>query len=180
MVVLRGQHPQGWLIVTVIMYSLCALSTFGVVASNASAAQSSYVQAHGMRDSATVVSEDDIAHWTKQSGTTYTSLVNVQLQQPVHGTTRSVVHVPYAAGDLPGGKVTVLVNPRNPGYSELPGSADTTNGSWIQMLVLALLTLVIAIVSTRRTRRLFRQRRAGDVLGTGNRRGLVPRTPTAR
>ena len=159
----RPLGPKGQLAVSVIMCLVCAILVIGAVASHAAAAQSSYVQAHGVRDSATVVSEDDIAHTNKNS-TTYTSLVTVQLQQPVNGTTSSVVHVPYAAGDFAGDKITVLVDPGNPGYSELPGSAATTAGAWIEMLVFAALTLVIAVLSTRRTIRLFRQRRT---LGLG-------------
>ncbi|MCW2933295.1 MAG: hypothetical protein JWM19_4257 [Actinomycetia bacterium] len=52
------------------------------------------------------------------------------------------------------------MDPDNPGYSELPGSANTTNASWIVLLVFSVLMLLVAVLATRRTIRLFRQRRA--------------------
>ena len=160
----RALGPKGALIATVLAYAFFAIFAVATVVAHAAAVQSSYVQSHGVRDTATVVSEDDIAHTSKHS-TTYTSLVTVQLQQPVNGTTSSVVHVPYAASDFAGYKMTVLVDPRDPGYSELPGSANTTNASWIEMLVFAVVVLVIAVLLTRRTIRLFAQRRGAGAPG---------------
>lgn len=52
------------------------------------------------------------------------------------------------------------MDPSNPSYSELPGSANTTNTPWIVLRVISVLMLFGVVLATRRTIRLFRQRRA--------------------
>jgi hypothetical protein len=97
--------------------------------------KSAYVQAHGVRREAVVVSVDNQAHRTthksgtsqKHSTTTtsYTADVLVTLAQPVAGQTQTTVHVPHKDSDAPGKSLTVLVDSRDPGYAELPGTADS-------------------------------------------------------
>jgi hypothetical protein len=168
----RPLGPKGQLIVALIMYAVFAGFLIAAVAGHAAAAQSSYVQAHGVRENATVLNVDNNSS-TYKGNTTWSAEVTVRLQQPVDGTTTSVVHVPYEDNSNDGDTITVLVDPDNPGYSELPGSANTTNASWIVLLVFSVLMLAIAVLTTRRTIRLFRQRRAA----TGY---AQPGRPTAR
>jgi hypothetical protein len=100
------------------------------------AARSSFVQAHGVRREAVILNVDNIAHTsttTTGSGsgqhtvtsTTYTAEVLVRLADPVGGQARTLVHVPRYETEGPGGAVTVLVDPDDPGYAELPGSPST-------------------------------------------------------
>jgi len=145
--------------VTLILYVLFAGLVAAAVGAHAAAAQSSYVQAHGVLDSATVLNVDNTSS-TARGTTTWHAEVTVQLQQPVDGTTTSVVQVPYKDNSNDGDTITVLVDPSNPGYSELPGSANTTNTPWIVLLVFSVLMLFGVVLATRRTIRLFRQRRA--------------------
>lgn len=155
----RPLGPKGQLTATLILYAVFAGFVAGAVAAHAAAAQSSYVQAHGVRDSATVLNVDNTSS-TYKGNTTWSAEVTVQLQQPVDGMTTSIVHVPYEDNSNDGDTITVLVDPSNPSYSELPGSANTTNTSWIVLLVFSVLMLFTAGLATRRTIRLFRQRRA--------------------
>jgi hypothetical protein len=102
------------------------------------AARSSFVQAHGVRREAVILDVDNIAHTsstTTGSGsgsgmhtvtsTTYTAEVLVRLADPVGGQARATVHVPRYETEGPGGTLTVLVDPDDPGYAELPGSPST-------------------------------------------------------
>jgi hypothetical protein len=100
------------------------------------AARSGFVQAHGVRRQAVILSVDNIAHQsttTTGSGsgrhpvtsTTYTAEVLVRLADPVGGQARTTVHVPRYETDGPGDTLTVLVDPSDPGYAELPGSPST-------------------------------------------------------
>ena len=54
------------------------------------------------------------------------------------GQAQTTVHVPNRETDGPGDTLTVLVDPDNPGYAELPGSPSTPA---------ALLTIFLAIPS---------------------------------
>jgi hypothetical protein len=155
----RPLGPKGQLTVTLFLYALFACLVIGAVGAHAAAAQSGYVQAHGVRDNATVLNVDN-ASSTYKGNTTWSAEVTVQLQQPVNGTTTSVVHVPYEDNSNDGDTITVLVDRGDPGYSELPGSANMTNAPWIELLVFSVLALLVAVLATRRTIRLFRQRRA--------------------
>ena len=100
------------------------------------AARSSFVQAHGIRREAVILNVDNIAHTstsTTGSGSsrhtvtsiTYTAEVLASLADPVGGQARTTVHVPRYETDGPGDTLTVLVDPSDPGYAELPGSPST-------------------------------------------------------
>ena len=89
-----------------------------------------------MRREAVILNVDNIAHTsttTTGSGsrkhavtsTTYTAEVLVRLADPVDGQARTTVHVPRYETGGPGGTLTVLVDPDDPGYAELPGSPST-------------------------------------------------------
>jgi hypothetical protein len=160
----RRWGPKGWLTATLVWYALVAAVVGLVIGVHAEVAQSSYVQAHGVRDSATVT--DVYNHEGSGRDATWEAQVTVDLQQPVDGATRSVVHVPYKDNSVDGDTITVLVDPRDPGYSELPGSAYGNNTLWISSLVGLSVTLVIALLFTYQTITLFRQRRATRALAT--------------
>jgi Protein of unknown function (DUF3592) len=101
-----------------------------------SAALSGFVQAHGVRREAVILNVDNIVHestTTIGSGssrhtvtsTSYTADVLVSLADPVDGQARTTVHVPNYEAGAPGDTLTVLVDPSDPGYAELPGSPST-------------------------------------------------------
>jgi hypothetical protein len=103
----------------------------------AQAAHSGFVQAHGVRRAAVVLSVNNIADTSTNTtgtgsrkrtttSTSYTAEVAVRLASPVNGQALSTVHVPRYDSDAPGTTLTVLVDPGNPGYSELPGAPSAS------------------------------------------------------
>jgi len=135
----RGRQLSGRaaaLIAMLIVLFIGAVFIIVSVALRSSAARSSFVQAHGVRREAVILNVDNIVHTstsTTGSGsakhtvtsTTYTADVLVRLADPVDGQARTTVHVPRYETDGPGGTLTVLVDPDDPGYAELPGSPST-------------------------------------------------------
>lgn len=134
--VMRGRRLSGHAAALVAMLIVLFIGAVFIILSFAlrsSAALSSFVQAHGVRREAVILSVDNIAHTsttTTGSGssrhtvtsTTYTAEVLVRLADPVGGHARTTVHVPRYETDGPGDALTVLVDPGDPGYAELPGS----------------------------------------------------------
>jgi len=137
---------------------------------HAQAVQSSYVQTHGVRDNATVVRVDNVVDKGGDDGTSYPAgSVSVRLQQPVNGTFNSVVQVPGGSNSRPGDVIAVLVDPRQPGHSELPGLPYEQPWLWIVPVGFSLFFLVGGVRLTLRAVRLSRQRRAvGDFAYSDN------------
>lgn len=97
---------------------------------------SGYVQAHGLRRTATVISAQNFADYVPKSGWTHTAQIKVSLAQPVEGQSVTTVHVAHQVSYRPGDKLTVTVDPVRAGYSELPGSPNTPTSTWAGWLVL--------------------------------------------
>ena len=102
-----------------------------------SAALSGFVQAHGVRRQAVIVSVQNFEHQsstssgsgkhhTNETSISWTALVQVSLAAAVDGQSRTTVHVPNYENAGPGDELTVLVDPDNPGYAELPGAPSTS------------------------------------------------------
>ena len=144
------------LITAVIMYAMCAYFAVAAVVAQAAAAHSRSVQAHGLHANATVIS----AGSTVTPYLAGTTLLTVRLQQPVDGATTSVVHVAQEVSSHSGETIAVLVDPSQPGYSELPGSPGVTTIGWLEPLALVVSTLIVAVVCTVQYVRFFRLRRA--------------------
>lgn len=129
--------------------------SFGI---RSSAAKSSYVQDHGVRRTAVIQSVNNIesadTHWVgsgssrhQQTTTSWTAEVLVRLTAPVDGKTQTTVHVPNRESDGPGTTLTVLVDPRDPGYAELPGSPSTPVILPVIFLIVGSALIVIGIVA---------------------------------
>jgi hypothetical protein len=106
-------------------------------ASRSSSALSGFVQAHGVRREAVILSVQNIADRTTTTNgnsnhpitvttTSWTALVQVRLADPVDGQTRTTVNVPNYENGHPGDTLTVLVDPDKPGYAELPGEPSSS------------------------------------------------------
>ncbi len=128
------------------------------VSEHADAARTSYTQAHGVRRAARVISEDT------STGKHPTSAVAVRLSEPVHGHDTTTVHIQGAPAYSPGAPVTVVVDPQDPAYAELPGAPYTSPGQWEIPLVIGLADIVIipfgigvAALRRLRSRRRLRQ-----------------------
>jgi hypothetical protein len=164
--VLRGmpRRDQGYAIGLLVMLVPLIIGVVFIIVSFAirpQAALSSFVQSHGVRRAAVILNVDNIAHTTMtmtspggnqpavaSTQTTYTADVLVSLADPVDGQARTTVHVPGYDKDGPGDTLTVLVDPDNPGYAELPGSPSTAAFEPTLFLILGIFFTVGAIVGT--------------------------------
>ncbi len=124
----------------------------------AQAGHSSFVQAHGVRRAAVILSVDNIAdtsttttgsgsHKHTTTSTSYTAQVAVRLASPVNGQARSTVHVPHYDSDGPGTSLTVLVDPGDPGYAELPGAPSTSGILPMVFMIVGSVLVVIAVTA---------------------------------
>lgn len=110
--------------------------------------RSAYTQAHGAARQATIITVQNIMHQSHShhggTHTWYTAQMTVSVSPPVGGFSQTTVQVPRAVSYVSGQTVGVLVDPRQPGYAELPGVPDVTSGQWYTPLIGALLAAVIA------------------------------------
>jgi hypothetical protein len=146
-----------WVIVTGGGGALFFLS----VQEHGDAARSSYTQAHGVRQTVRVISErtspgDDPKHPT--------SALAVRLNRPVNGHDTTTVHIQGAPAYSPGAPVTVVVDPQDPGYAELPGGPYSSSADWKIPLVLGLACILVfpfgvgvAVLRSLRSRRRLRR-----------------------
>src|SRR3984885_9207526 len=118
-----------------------------LTAGNADAARSAYTQAHGVRETATVVQVHNTAAESCSGGSggcadTWSAVVSVRLPQPVGGQAETTVQVPHKVSYQPGGTVTALVDPQSPGYAELPGVPMTTQAD-VLAFTIGLIVIII-------------------------------------
>ncbi len=123
------------------------------------ASRTSYVQHHGVLTTGTVENVNNNESCGR-GGCTYTAEIAVTLATPVGGTTQSIVHYPDYSNLTIGDQVEVLVDPKQPGYSELPGHPDVQTIDWIMAFFMAAFFLLFFGVLSRTLWRLRRQSRA--------------------
>jgi hypothetical protein len=125
------------------------------VSAHSAAGRSNYTQANGITDSATVQS---VANYqsTGRHTTTYYAKVAVTLQAPVSGQVSTVVNIPNNVSYTRGQVISILVDPADPGYAELPGSPYATETTTAGLVISAAVFCIIGasgIVSAVRMRR---------------------------
>jgi hypothetical protein len=132
------------------------------------AALSSYTQQHGLARHATVEVVHPVSHDTSHdSWTTYD--YDVALAAPAGPASRTVAHDPtrdfqrFSQGD----KISVLVDPRQPGYAELPGIPVESSWWFTVPLTLTVIFLAPAALITVEEIRHRRRRSAGTLPAPG-------------
>lgn len=122
--------------------SFVFFSTFAI--GNLSAIdRSAYVQAHGLRRAAVVEAVQNFST-TYRGTTSYTATINVTVRSPAGGDRNAVVYVPaqdQAEPAEPGSTITVLLDPQQQAYAELPGQPNQGGGPWGPLLFFAIATL---------------------------------------
>ncbi len=98
--------------------------------------RSNYTQASGTPESATVISEN------AGTGKAAETHVTVRLRTPVGGRDVSVVNIAGGASDKPGDSISILVDPQEPSYSELPGLPDDTAFEGLVACAIVILVIV--------------------------------------
>jgi hypothetical protein len=121
--------------------------------------RSAYVQAHGIRARATVIAVGE----RKRCGTehcSYTAEILASLTPPVRGARGTFIHYPAYSKLNKGQQVTVLVDPKEPTYAEIPGVRfQKGGGTWIAFAVMAALFAVLAVLEWRALQTLRTYRR---------------------
>lgn len=118
-----------------------------VLVGHSQAAESSFTQANGIRENATVIHVHTDQSYSQDGGYAATYLT-VALPTPVSGRTSTVVNLSYIAGYTDGQVVTVLVNPRDPGYAELPGRPYVEGFATVLAGLGAAFMLVVGVAMT--------------------------------
>jgi hypothetical protein len=131
----------------------------GAISSHSQAVRSSFVQHHGTEATGTVDSVDNAQHCSK-NGCDYTAAIVVALSPPVDGARTTVAHYPDFSDLTSGERVDVLVDPKQPGYAELPGSAFKSSWEWVVLVVIAVLFAGLAVLDAVALRKLLAHRRA--------------------
>lgn len=149
------------------VFALCAIGLIiGTLISISQASRSTYVQNHGIRTLGTVTFVNDIQH-CNSNGTScyYTSQISVTLHPPVDGASSATVYAPFSSSLNAGDTVTVLVDPHELGYAELPGSPYVTQTQWIVLAAVAVLLIVLALLSAIGLISVLRHRRSVRAVG---------------
>jgi hypothetical protein len=137
-----------WAVVAIVMITLTISCAHG-------AARSSYTQSHGVALTGTL---GPIVNTTScgRSSCGVTFAAPVLLSTPVDGHVISTLHGPGRYSAPLGDQVDVLVDPKDPGYAELPGHRLDSSSTW---LILAAATLGLGVVPALAVWRLARIRR---------------------
>jgi len=158
-----------WPLLALVLLAFTAFFIGAAVNAKSDAGRSARLHREGIRVDATVsavANRRTNPHSTDTSRSSFTSVVTLALQPPVRGHDHTALHFSRYSKLVVGQTVTVLVDPRDPGYAEQPG-AGTSSSRWKVMTGLAVGTGVLALVVVgfimRRWRR-GRARRDGPAL----------------
>jgi DivIVA domain-containing protein len=160
----RNTQPSrlsfGCLLVLVLFLAAIAIGAcVGVVTFHADYERSNYTQASGIPVSATVISEN------VGTGKAAETHVTVRLDPPVGGRDVSVVNIAGADIYKPGDRISILVDPRDPSYSELPGMPDDTALEALVACAIVILVMILCVVGGLVTtlRKRLKRRRSNPV-----------------
>jgi len=159
----KRYSPVTLIVLSLILTAVTGVCLFGVIVSYHDGQRSSQVQHHGIHATTTVVSVHN-TYTTSRSGNYYTATMLVSLANPVDSHATSTVHYPGRLHDQAGQTVQVLLDPKNPGYAELPGSPNTPSRGWILVLVALFIVASAALLFWRGTYRVLRHRRRSNSL----------------
>lgn len=132
-------------LVTLVWTGLAIASVVSAVQFHGQSSVSAYTQSSGLRRDAIVSGVHNIPHPSPVGSSTFdTAEVKVFLASPVAGQLTTTVRVPYRVSARRGQFIQVLVDPRQPGYSEVPGAPYVTAGQWIAPAVAAVVEVGFA------------------------------------
>jgi hypothetical protein len=158
--------PVALVVATLLMAGLAIAAVLAAVQLHGQSAKSAYTQSSGLRRDALVFTVHNIEHQGRSS-TWYTSEIGAVLDRPVAGHTATTIWVPYSVSAKTGQLMQVLVDPRQPGYSEVPGSPYVTSAQWITQVVIAVVLACLAVLLGWGTLDAHRKWRHWRALGSG-------------
>lgn len=153
-----SKSGPGCLFVLALFFAAVAIGAgVGFAAFHAAYERSDNTQASGIADRATVTSV------SVGTGKAAETKLTVRLGTPVGGHDVSVVNIAGGHSYQPGERVSILVDPQDPSYSELPGLPDgTALESLVATAIVILLTTPAAVASLVGAFRALRKRRRGQ------------------
>jgi hypothetical protein len=169
----RTRHkfgPVGTAVVMVLWIGCAAGSIVGAILVHGQGERSDETQSHGIAVNATVDNVDNSESCGKSS-CSWTAAVTVTLPRAVDGVQTSVIHIPRESYLDDEEQVSILVDPKQPSYSEIPGLKFTSSGEWIVFVGLVALFLWLAFVEGRQLRRLLGHRRDHGAGSTSHKPG---------
>lgn len=140
----RWHGPISALVGGLILVAIGAGDASVIIPAHAQAARSTDTQSRGIPDTATVTGVNGGGGCFRHS-CNYESQVSVHLRTPVTGEAGSTVYVPALVRYMDGQSIAVVVNPKAPAYSELPGRPYETAGGVIRNGVFDVTALAFGI-----------------------------------
>jgi hypothetical protein len=107
------------------------------ISDHAQGQRSADVQNHGILRDGVATGVFDTEHCGKYS-CSYTAVVDVTVSPPVAGVQNTVAHYNGSADVITGEHLQILVDPKQPGYAELPGSPFKGAHTWITSALMAI------------------------------------------
>lgn len=147
-----------WLLLAVALLAFATFFAFAAAGAKSSAARSARLQHEGIRVVGTVSGVHNTVSTQRTDTQTrrYRSDVTVTLPAPVRGHPTTTLHFSNLTRLVVGQAVTVLVDPRDPGYAEQPGHG-TSSTQWKVLTIAAVgtggLALLVGGFAGRRWRR---------------------------
>ena len=112
------------------------------ISDHAQGQRSAYVQKHGTLREGVATGVLNTQHCGRYS-CSYTAAVDVTVSPPVGGVQSTVAHYNGSADVITGEHLQVLVDPKQPGYAELPGSPFKGAHTWITSALMAIFCAAI-------------------------------------
>jgi hypothetical protein len=157
----RSLHaPASFGLSVLVLLGVTAFSLVGTIQAHSDAERSAYTQSHGVRETAVAENVQNIASTSRHGYTTYTSQIIVTVRHPAIGDGTATVYGQGQTFVQQGGTLTVLLDPKQPGYAEIPGSPYDTTASWIKgVLITIVFGIITVFVSRKAVIMLLRHRR---------------------
>ena len=154
----RRYSPGSAIFAIVLFTGVAAAMVAGAVITHGEGARSSRVQHHGIPRTATIIATHNHYH-SSRGGGYYTADLTATFTPPVQGQTITVVRFPGRFNAYPGQTQQILIDPKNAGYAEIPGSPSTQSWTWIVLVVFAVLFGVLDALLIRSFLKLRRHQR---------------------
>jgi hypothetical protein len=145
----RGTHAPGTLALWALaLVGVTLIMVFVTLHVHSEAQRSAYTQAHGVSETATA---DDVQTFTthNKGNTTYTYQIDVTIAHPTVGDGSATVYGQGITSVQQGDTLTVLVDPRQPSYAEIPGAPYTTTSKWVGSMVVTIVFGIVAVFMSR-------------------------------
>ena len=156
----RGRYSPGSAIFAIVLFTgVAAGMVVGAIVTHGEAARSSRVQHHGIPRTATIIAAQNHYH-SSRGGGYYTADITVTFSPPIERQTITVVRFPGRFNAYPGQTQAILIDPKNAGCAEIPGSPSTQSWTWILLVVFAVVFGVLDVLLIRAFLKLRRHQRS--------------------